>query len=279
MFTQDDNQPKVTNTGASPSEDQKQDVSAQLSQSVNTQPSQQGDINAYQPPATQVKVDDNETDADSTQSQPSAQNQSDIDAKLAELEALVQKFEDKKESQPVVEKDEVNTQDVAAASPPPPASVTPPTSTQTTQPDSEDLADQNIFHLLGAEDGSVDEQEQFLDELQQVIWDDFVQNDMPLLITAQEKVRADEILADSTLEELQKQDQLLEYLDSLIPDLEEIMLEKAMKLKEDLVRERVESMKESFAQDQTKLTQLQEVEQLLQQGKWLSAGEKLNQIA
>jgi hypothetical protein len=152
------------------------------------------------------------------------------------------------------------------------------TNQATSATQSETLADQNIFFLLGAEGSSTQEQEQFLDELQQVVWEDFLESDLDLLITSQEKEKADQILQDPNLEEVQKQEQLLEYLDSLIPDLEEIMVDKALQLKKELVLERVASLKESLAQDQAKLQQVNEAEQMIAQGKWQSAGAKLNQL-
>jgi len=157
---------------------------------------------------------------------------------------------------------------------------TPPSTTQQPQQiESETLADQNIFFLLGAQDGSTQEQEQFLDELQQVIWEDLLKSDLDLLITSQEKEKVDQILQDSNLDEIAKQEQILEYLDGLIPDLEEIMLEKALKLKQELVQERVASLRETLAQDQEKMAKLDEVDQLLAQDKWYSAGVLLNQIS
>ncbi len=152
----------------------------------------------------------------------------------------------------------------------------PPASSDGSQPES--LADQNIFYMLGVSNGTEDEKNQFLDDLQQTVWEDFVQADMPLLITDDEKVRADEILNDPSKDDMQKQDELLNYLSELIPDLEEIMIEKAMKLKQDLVKERIASMREAFAQDQAKMKQLDDATQLFTQGKWYSGSTLLNQI-
>lgn len=153
--------------------------------------------------------------------------------------------------------------------------VQPPVSS--TEP-SEKLVDQNIFFLLGAEDGSTQEKDKFLDELQQTIWQDFIEKDLALLITSEEKIKADQILQDTSLSDLEKQEQLLEYANTLVPDLEQIMLEKALQLKQDLVGERIASLKDSAAQDEAKQQQLQQVEELLAQGKWYSAGKLLNQV-
>jgi hypothetical protein len=147
-----------------------------------------------------------------------------------------------------------------------------------TSQQSETLVDQNIFYLLGVDEGTSQEKEDFMVELQETVWNDFVKTDLALLITSEEKIRADEILSAEGTAELEKQEQLLEYLDSLIPDLEEIMVEKAMKLKQNLVKERIENMRKALANDQEKISQLDEATQLFSQGRWYSGAVLLNKI-
>ena len=142
----------------------------------------------------------------------------------------------------------------------------------------EKLEDQNIFFLLGVEDGKSDEKEKFLDELQQVIWEDFLENDLSLLITSDEKQVADKILAQTDLSDLEKQEKLIEHLAGLIPDLEAIMLEKALELKQDLVKERVAGMKEYYKDKSADLTKIDEAAQFFAQGKWMSGAKVLNAL-
>jgi len=142
----------------------------------------------------------------------------------------------------------------------------------------EKLEDQNIFFLLGVEDGKPDEKEKFLDELQQVIWEDFLENDLSLLITSDEKQAADKISAQTDLSDLEKQEKLIEYLAGLIPDLETIMLEKALELKQDLVKERVVGIKEYYKDKPTDLTKIDEAAKFFAQGKWMSGAKVLNAL-
>jgi len=152
---------------------------------------------------------------------------------------------------------------------------------------SETLEDQNIFVMLGVGDGTEELKENFLNELQQVIWDDFLENDVDLLITSDEKVKFDEILAkkdktdasESTKEASDKiQDALVAYLETLIPDLEDIMLEKASDLKSDLYAERIISMKEYYANDIENLTLINSAEKMMHEDKWYSSAKVLNEI-
>ena len=275
----------------------------------NTQIDQQPQINqnnqtdyvdSYTPPGQTAAQDQGDKASQDQLSSPPQSSSASAEDALKELEKLMKQAQEKKtddqhstkqatemksfDSQEDKQSLAADNTSVDSSTAPPkmtmPASAQMPSQSpsQAQVINSQELADQNIFFLLGAEDGSTEEQEQFLDELQQTVWDDFVSNDMASLITSEEKIKADEILNNSQLDEMNKQEELLNYLDGLVPDLEEVMLEKALKLKEDLVRERVASYKESFAQDQVKLQQLQDIEQLMTQNQWKTVGEKLNQI-
>lgn len=148
---------------------------------------------------------------------------------------------------------------------------------ETTKP-SEDLADQNIFFMLGVTDGTDEQREAFLDELQQVIWEDFVEHDVELLLTEQENTEFRAIMQKQESNEMQKQEEAVVYLEKLIPDLEEIMLEKALQLKEEMARERFRSLQQLHTADEAKLAQLNEVSGLMDRGQWYSASEKMNAL-
>lgn len=141
---------------------------------------------------------------------------------------------------------------------------------------SQSLEDQNIFFLLGVEDGSDEEKEAFLDELQQVIWEDFLERDVELLITEEELQGMKKIMAQKEKSDLQLQEEIVVYLEKLIPDLEDILLEKALELKEDMVRERVSSMRELAAGKTEVLAKLDQAEAFIKDNQWRAAAEVLN---
>jgi hypothetical protein len=143
---------------------------------------------------------------------------------------------------------------------------------------SQALEDQNIFFLLGVDDGSDEEKESFLDELQQVIWEDFLENDVQLLITEEEKQALQQIQAKTDLSEEDKQEEMVVYLEKLIPDLEEIMLEKALELKEDMVKERIAGMREYYADNLEQLKKVDEADALVRDDKWRDAAAVLNSL-
>lgn len=160
--------------------------------------------------------------------------------------------------------------------PKPEPKVDPKPKLKPTKQGSQSLQSQNIFFLLGVKDGAEDEKEAFLDELQQVIWEDFLANDVQLLITVEEMTQLKVIMAKG--DGAQEQEEMIVYLEKLIPDLEEIMLEKALHLKADLVRERIAGMRDYHKENQVALDQLKKGEELVSQDQWQSAAETLNSI-
>lgn len=161
--------------------------------------------------------------------------------------------------------------------PPMPQTPTPaPTISKPEKSESESLESQNIFFLLGIEAGSDEDKESFLDELQQVIWEDFIENDVKMLITPDELKQLQEIMKEGDSQEVQEK--IVVFLEKLVPDLEEIMMEKALELKGDLVKERLSGMKEYHTENQDKLSELDKAEKLIKEEKWHQAGTVLNSV-
>lgn len=156
-------------------------------------------------------------------------------------------------------------------------------STTTSQPEmaqseSEALDAQNIFELLGVMDGSEQEKDAFLDQLQQVIWEDFLENDVQLLLTKAEATELESLLAQENQSETDRQEAAVLFLEKLIPDLESIMLEKALELKREMVFERIAGMRELHGGKPEILARITEAEVLFKQDKWLTGARILNSI-
>lgn len=165
----------------------------------------------------------------------------------------------------------MNTDSVSGAFPP-------VTSDSSPAPTSEKLEDQNIFYMLGVTDGTEEQKNQFLDELQQVIWEDFLDEDVKLLLTQEEQVELDKLKVAKPDAKLEEQEEVIVYLEKLIPDLEDILLEKALELKADLMKERVAGMRELYKDKPEHLTKIDEAERMMGEEKWLSAAQVLNSI-
>ncbi len=156
-----------------------------------------------------------------------------------------------------------------------------PAQSQPAQPASnsvESLEAQNIFELLGVNNGSDADKESFLDELQQVIWEDFLTSDIQLLLTRAELAEVQVIRAQNS-DPAKQQEAVVTYLEKLIPDLENIMLEKALELKREMVSERIAGMRSYLAGKPEKLAELTKAEELVRQGKWATVTRSLNSLA
>ncbi len=136
---------------------------------------------------------------------------------------------------------------------------------------SQTLEDQSIFDLVGDTDGTTEERERFLDELQKVVWDDFLDNDVELLLTEEELSPLEEIVSRPDTDQLTKQQEIVKYLESKIPDLEEIMMEKALKLKEDLLNERIAGMEQLYAGKPEVLARIAEGKNAISAGRYYDA--------
>lgn len=144
---------------------------------------------------------------------------------------------------------------------------------------SEALEDQNIFEMLGISAATDAEKETFLDELQQIIWEDFLDNDVELLLTDEELGEFKKISEKTGLSEDDKQTEMVDFLEKLIPDLEKIMLEKAIELKEEMFTERLVQLRKEFAEKPEALNKLDEAQKLQQDQKWRQAAQVVNAIA
>ena len=136
---------------------------------------------------------------------------------------------------------------------------------------SQTLEDQSIFDLVGDTDGTNEERERFLDELQKVVWDDFLDNDVELLLTEDELTPLEEIVSRPDTDQLTKQQEIVKYLETKIPDLEEIMMEKALKLKEDLLNERIAGMEQLYAGKAEVLAHISEAKTAIAGGRYYDA--------
>lgn len=139
------------------------------------------------------------------------------------------------------------------------------------------LEAQSIFEMLNIEDISAEEREEFLTELEELIWEDFVKTDLPLMLTTEEYAGAEEIL-NSQKEEDQKKEDLLVYIEKILPDIEEIMYEKAIGLKEEMFMERIRKMEEAAVGDEQLLAKIAQAKSQAQAGQWQAAVETLNQV-
>ena len=113
---------------------------------------------------------------------------------------------------------------------------------------------------------------------QKVIWDDFLDNDVELLLTEEEMGQLASIVEKKEIDDVEKQEQIVTFLGKIIPDLEDIMLEKALKLKNDMVEERVLSLEQLYAQDKEKAEKIKEIKKMMEENRWSDVAKILGEI-
>ena len=121
---------------------------------------------------------------------------------------------------------------------------------------SEKLQKMSIFEMLGVE-GTEEEKEAFLSEVQDVIWQDVVENDLAPLLSEPEMDEVDAMLNDESASEDTKRDYLFDLILKKVPNAEEVLLERTMQLKSDLLHERFHGMQQFFANNPEAMQKLE----------------------
>lgn len=143
---------------------------------------------------------------------------------------------------------------------------------------SEKLQKMSIFEMLGVE-GSEEEKEAFLSEVQDVIWQDVVENDLAPLLTEPELDEVEAMLNNEQTPEDTKRDYLFDLILKKVPNAEEVLLERTMQLKSDLLHERLHGMQEFFKDKPEALSELEKAHGLIDGEQHDEAVAVLNQLA
>lgn len=142
----------------------------------------------------------------------------------------------------------------------------------------EDLESQNIFTMLGLEHLEETEKEAFLADLEQLIWDNFIEVELPLLLNSEQKAQAEQILADNSKTEDERKEALLVYVEKFIPNLEEVMYKKALSLKKEMFEERLKKMRDQATEENnlSLIADLDQIRELVAADRYKTATELLN---
>lgn len=153
-----------------------------------------------------------------------------------------------------------------------------PNLTQEEVVDAEDLESQNIFTMLNLDHLEQSEKEAFLNDLEKLIWDNFIEVELAQLLNPEEKAQAEQILADSTKGDDERKEALLIYLEKFIPNLEEIMYKKALLLKKEMFEERIRKSRQQASEDNnlSLMADLDQIQELIKADRYKTAIALLN---
>ena len=119
----------------------------------------------------------------------------------------------------------------------------------------------DIFDILGAQ-GTNEEKEAFLEELQDVIWQEVFEKHVSEKLTDDDVKAVEGIIADEAMEDDAKRVKLFEMLRDKVPDLDSILLDRTVQLKADMLQQRLEGMKEFYASNADATGKLSQAEQM-----------------
>lgn len=138
---------------------------------------------------------------------------------------------------------------------------------------SQKLEDQNIFILLGVQNLAEEEKEEYLALLEDDIWQDFFDHDVQYLIPTEQHAELRNNILSKPDMIMTSFDEAIVFLEKLIPDLEDIMLEKALELKVYAFLWRLEKIQELYSDDQEEYKAVAQARALSNDNKWASAAE------
>jgi hypothetical protein len=156
--------------------------------------------------------------------------------------------------------------------------VTPTPSANQGTVNEENLESQNIFTMLGLENLEETEKEAFLADLEKLIWDNFIEVELPLLLNNEERTQAEQILADNSKTEDERKEALLVYLEKFVPNLEEVMYKKALSLKKEMFEERLNKLRNQATENNnlSLIADLDQIQELIVAKRYKTATELLN---
>ncbi len=138
------------------------------------------------------------------------------------------------------------------------------------------LAITDIFSLLGIEGTTDEDREAFLNQLQDAIWEEVVEDELLETMTDEEVDSIEQTIVNEEITADEKRNTLFGMLSSKVPNLEEKLAETTNRLKYELLGERVDGLREFYAENAEQLGVLDQAEQLIETGKVAEAISLLN---
>lgn len=140
------------------------------------------------------------------------------------------------------------------------------------------LQTMDVFTLLGTT-GSPEDREAFLTELQDAIWQEVAEEHLASQLSDQEMDEISRVMDDTSLSVEAKRNKLFEVLGQKVPDIEKILEDKTIQIKEDLLTERLEGMMVYYEEDEDAMRRLEEADDLLLSEKYAEAVAILNDLS
>ena len=135
----------------------------------------------------------------------------------------------------------------------------------------------DIFTVLGVDQDDPDK-ESFLRKMEDALWEEIIESEVGDKLEVSEITTLESILHDENISTTEKRDKLFGFLAEKIPHFELIVREYTLSAKKDLLLERLEALKEFYAQDMDALFQVNQADILFDEGKFSECVMLLNEL-
>lgn len=123
----------------------------------------------------------------------------------------------------------------------------------------------DVFTLLGMT-GSEEEKAEFLAQMQQTVWTQVVEEEILPTLTQAQITEVENIMADDSVELEESKGKVFAYLLKTTPDLPELLKEKILEFKGEILVSRIEGLRERYQGNPSELQRLDSIEQMLEEG-------------
>ncbi|SRR5258708_2876402 len=139
------------------------------------------------------------------------------------------------------------------------------------------LRDIDLIMLLDFQ-GSEEEKQAFIQEMQNAVWQDIADTDLVGQLTDTEMEEIMKMLSDETVPAAAKQEMVTAQLMGKFPNIKEIVSHRALQFKADLFRERAEGIKMHYASNPENVQKVEQALATAQGGDYVQAAQLLKQL-
>jgi hypothetical protein len=123
----------------------------------------------------------------------------------------------------------------------------------------------DVFTLLGMS-GSDEEKAAYLAQMQQSVWNTAIEEGILPMLTQAQLAEVEDMMADESVDIEVSRGLVFEFLLKINPDLPELIKEKILEFKGEILVSRIEGLRERYQGNPSELQRLDSIELMLEEG-------------
>lgn len=123
----------------------------------------------------------------------------------------------------------------------------------------------DVFTLLGMS-GSEEEKTEFFDQMYQTIWSQVVEEAILPMLTQDQITEVEDMMADESVDFEESKGHVFAYLLETTPELPELLKEKILEFKAEILVSRIEGLRERYEGNPSELQRIDSIEQMIEEG-------------